>query len=206
MNRGYTVEEYLEFTDRVLRHLPDASIAGDIIVGFPTETDEDFEATKDLLRRVPFKNNFIFKYSPRPGTTAIDRFEDDVPEAVKKLRNNELLALQAEIGAAVHADWIGREVDVLVERKTDYRRRKAAPRSSADERVNLGTGIAVGSAATVDATPEPIQLSGRTKGDLITVFDVPDTATAEAMIGGIARVKVDGSGPLLLRGTLIEGS
>jgi tRNA-2-methylthio-N6-dimethylallyladenosine synthase len=54
MNRGYTVEEYLDFVDRVRRWLPDACIAGDIIVGFPTETDEDFEATKDLLRRVPF--------------------------------------------------------------------------------------------------------------------------------------------------------
>lgn len=203
MNRGYTVEEYLEFTDRVLRHLPDASIAGDIIVGFPTETDEDFEATKNLLRRVPFKNNFIFKYSPRPGTTAIDRFEDDVPEAVKKLRNNELLALQAEVGAAVHADWIGREVDVLVERKTNYHRRTAAPRSSADGRISLGAGLTAGRTPGSEPGSEPVQVSGRTQGDLITVFDVADDATADAMIGGIVRVKVDGSGPLLLRGSLL---
>ena len=95
MNRGYTVEEYLEFVDRVLDRLPDASIAGDITVGFPTETDEDFEMTKDILRRVPFKNNYIFKYAPRPGTVSIDRFPDDVPTEVKKARNNALLASNA---------------------------------------------------------------------------------------------------------------
>ena len=204
MNRGYTVEEYLEFTDRVLAHLPDASIAGDIIVGFPTETDEDFEATKALLRRVPFKNNFIFKYSPRPGTAAISRFDDDVPEAVKKLRNNELLALQAEIGAAVHANWIGREVDVLVERKTNRRPADAHQRSSADARVSLGVGLTAHRGSEADARTEPVQVSGRTKGDLITVFDVADADSADAMIGRIARVKVDGSGPLLLRGRLLE--
>ena len=204
MNRGYTVEEYLEFTDRVLAHLPDASIAGDIIVGFPTETDEDFEATKSLLRRVPFKNNFIFKYSPRPGTAAISRFDDDVPEAVKKLRNNELLALQAEIGAAVHANWIGREVDVLVERKTNRRPADAHQRSSADARGSLGVGLTAHRGSEADARTEPVQVSGRTKGDLITVFDVADADSADAMIGRIARVKVDGSGPLLLRGRLLE--
>lgn len=115
MNRGYTVEEYREFVARVLEKLPDVSIAGDIIVGFPTETDEDFAATVDLVRQVPFKNNFIFKYSPRPGTTAIDRFADDVPTEVKKLRNNQLLAIQSEVSAQVHRAWVGREVDILVE-------------------------------------------------------------------------------------------
>ena len=200
MNRGYTVEEYLEFVDRVLTRLPDACIAGDIIVGFPTETDEDFEATKDLLRRVPFKNNYIFKYSPRPGTVAIDRFPDDVPEAVKKARNNELLALQAEIGAAVHAGWVGREVDVLVERITD--RKSPEARSDADGRVTLGVGLA----ATATATEAAVQLSGRTPGDLITVFDASDRDQAEALLGTIVRVRIEGSGPLLLRGAMVAST
>ena len=120
MNRGYTRAEYLEFIDRVRRKLPDCTIAGDIIVGFPGETDEDFAETVSLLKAVPFKNNFIFKYSPRPGTVAIDRFEDDVPTEVKKLRNNLLLDLQTEISARVHAEWVGREVDVLVEEIRDH--------------------------------------------------------------------------------------
>ena len=64
--------------------MPDISIASDFIVGFPTETDEDFAATAELLRYCRFKNSFIFKYSPRPGTMAIDRFADDVPEEVKR--------------------------------------------------------------------------------------------------------------------------
>ena len=75
MNRGYTVEEYLEFLDRARAYLHQPEIgrpltvAGDIIVGFPTETDEDFEATVRLVERARYKNAFIFKYSPRPGTT-----------------------------------------------------------------------------------------------------------------------------------------
>ena len=120
MNRGYTRGEYLDFIGRVTAKLPDCTIAGDIIVGFPTETEADFEDTVSLLRAVPFKNNFIFKYSPRPGTVAIDRFEDDVPTEVKKLRNNRLLDIQTEISARVHASWIGREVDVLVEEIRDH--------------------------------------------------------------------------------------
>ncbi|MEE2971575.1 MAG: MiaB/RimO family radical SAM methylthiotransferase [Planctomycetota bacterium] len=201
MNRGYTVEEYLGFVDRVLDRLPDACIAGDIIVGFPTETDEDFQATRRLLERVPFKNNFIFKYSPRPGTVAIDRFEDDVPEEVKRARNNELLALQAEVGARVHANWVGREVEVLVERITD--RSVPSPVSAVDSRVQLGVGLGRSDGASA-ATPKAVQVSGRTSGDLITVFDVPDRTTAERLVGEIVRVRIDDSGPLLLRGTRLQ--
>jgi tRNA-2-methylthio-N6-dimethylallyladenosine synthase len=112
MNRGYDVETYLRFVDRVLTKLPDASIAGDLIVGFPGETEQDFQATCDLVRRVPFKNNFVFKYSPRPGTVAIKRFNDDVPEPVKRRRCNELLAIQGEVSADVHAGYVGRRMDV----------------------------------------------------------------------------------------------
>ena len=211
MNRGYTVEEYLEFVDRVLKYLPDACIAGDIIVGFPTETDEDFEATKALLRRVPFKNNFIFKYSPRPGTVSISRFPDDVTDEVKRARNNELLALQAEIGTAVHASWIGREVDVLIERIT---KKSPTPQvSAADTRVTLGQGLSLlgggshrpGQVAS-DPDAQPVQVSGRTSGDLITVFDLPNRADANRSVGTIQRVRVDDSGPLILRGTRIQAS
>jgi tRNA-2-methylthio-N6-dimethylallyladenosine synthase len=194
MNRGYTIEEYLEFIDRAVELVPDISIAGDIIVGFPTETDEDFEETKALLRRVPYKNNYIFKYSARPGTTAIDRFEDDIPTELKKARNNELLALQAQISGAVHARWVGRETDVFFERLT-HRTSEGRKISMADRRVELGwtSGMPI----------EPrIQISGRTPGDLITVCDVSDPQTAENLLGTIQRVTIDSSGPLLLRGHL----
>lgn len=95
--------------------MPDISIASDFIVGFPTETEEEFQTCKDIIRHGRFKNSFIFKYSPRPGTIAIDRFTDDVPEDVKRRRNNELLAVQHEVSAQNNREMIGRTVQVLVE-------------------------------------------------------------------------------------------
>src|ERR1043165_4413217 len=99
MNRGDTVGESTEFLDRARSFLNQPEIgrplmiSGDFIVGFPTETDEDFEASCSLLKRARYKNAFIFKYSPRPGTTAFDKLADDVPDAVKRARNNTMLAI-----------------------------------------------------------------------------------------------------------------
>lgn len=224
MNRGYTVEEYREFIERTLRKLPDVAIAGDIIVGFPTETDEDFQATVDLVRSVPYKNNFIFKYSPRPGTVAIDRFSDDVPTEVKKYRNNHLLAVQSEVSTAVHRQWVGRTVEVLVEGPS----KAASDRAEDDEplvsaasepnRVELRILGAAPERATrrggsPAATPGPgdasspsapsVQMVGRTPGDLITFFDCPPGMDPESCRGRILRVRVTGSASLLLQG-LVE--
>src|SRR4051812_30308260 len=129
MNRGYTVQQYREFIDRARGMMPDVSIASDFIVGFPTETDEEFEQTKDLVRYGRFKNSFIFKYSPRPGTVAIQRFEDDVPEDVKRRRNNELLAVQGEISAENNRAMVGQTVSVLVEGESKLMSRQAYPAS-----------------------------------------------------------------------------
>jgi len=180
MNRGYTVEEYLEFIDRARSIIPDVEIAGDIIVGFPTETDEDFEATKSLLQRVQFKNNFVFHYSPRPGTVAIDRFEDGVPRDVKKSRLNSLLALGGDISANVHAAYEGKEVEVFVER--------ISPKSSKNSRIELKW-----------VKPQ-IQMSGRTRGDLICVFDIPMGEEPESYLGKNVFIKINKSAPLLLSG------
>ena len=200
MNRGYTVEQYLEFIDRAVARIPDISIAGDIIVGFPTETDEDFEETVALLRRVPFKNNFIFKYSERPGTVCKDRFEDDVPLEVKKRRNNLLLAVQSEVSTNVHRKWVGREVEVLVE-QVSKRQQKAHDRGQAElkNRVSLTTeGLTL---AQTDESAHIKQLSGRTAGDLIVFFDSPDTLPcAEDMIGTLQKVRIEGSNALNLTG------
>src|SRR5208282_205167 len=70
MNRGYTAGQYRDFIDRARAIIPDVALASDFIVGFPTETDEDFARTVELTKYCRFKNSFIFKYSPRPGTTA----------------------------------------------------------------------------------------------------------------------------------------
>ncbi len=97
MKRGYTVEQYLEMMDRIHDTLPDAAVSSDFIVGYCGETDEDFEATYRLVESCRFKNSFIFKYSERPGTKAAERLADDVPDAVKRERNQRLLALQNQI-------------------------------------------------------------------------------------------------------------
>jgi len=150
MNRGYTVGEYLEFLDRARAILDQPEIgrpltvAGDIIVGFPTETDEDFLATRSLLEKSRYKNCFIFKYSPRPGTVAFDKLVDDVPEEVKRRRNNDLLALQTEISRQTSNAYIGSTVDVFVEglsRREEKRRRpKPAPAAGALGSVGLTIG------------------------------------------------------------------
>ena len=188
MNRGYTRSHYLDFIERARGFLPDVSIAGDLIVGFPTETDRDFEQTRSLMQQVRCKNNFIFKYSPRPGTSAWGRLPDDVPDAVKRERNNELLALQARISEAVHAEQVGRVVDVLVE--------GASPKARAASRG--GGGVELG----WERRREPLQMSGRTPGDLITVFDLPPDYTVERVQGRILPVRVTGAGTLVLYGRI----
>ena len=92
MKRGYTVEEYREMLARIRATMPDAAVTSDFIVGFCGETEDDFQQTVDLVRESRFKNSFIFKYSPRPGTKGAELYADDVPEDVKRRRNNELLA------------------------------------------------------------------------------------------------------------------
>ena len=91
------------------------AISSDFIVGFCGETEEQFQRTCDLVRTAGFKNSFIFKYSPRPGTKADELHADDVPEEVKKRRNNELLALQNAVSLADHRDRVGQTVAVLAE-------------------------------------------------------------------------------------------
>ncbi len=96
--------------ERIRRLVPGAAVTSDFIVGFCGETEADFQATVDLVRWARFKNSFIFKYSPRPGTKAFDLFADDVPEEVKRRRNNELLAVQNAISLEDNQPFLGRAV------------------------------------------------------------------------------------------------
>jgi len=114
MNRRYTREQYDDMLDRARRIVPGIEIAGDFIVGFPGETEEDFRRTVDLVRRGQFNQCFIFKYSPRPGTKAAE-LPDDVPADVKKSRNNELLAVQEEVSRRKNREKHGRALEVLIE-------------------------------------------------------------------------------------------
>src|SRR2546421_1229007 len=115
MKRLYTVEYYREMLARCRERVPGVAISSDFIVGFCGETEASFESTCDLVRNAGFKNSFVFKYSPRPGTKADELFADDVPEEVKRRRNNDLLAIQNAVSLADHRRRIGQTALVLVE-------------------------------------------------------------------------------------------
>ncbi len=150
MGRRYTRSEYDELIDAARETVPGIAIAGDFIVGFPGEREEDFAASADLIRRSGYKNSFIFKYSPRPDTSADKRLPDDVPEPVKRRRNGELLAVQEEVSLAGNRQLVGRTMEVLVE----------GPSPRADRQ-------------PVPAPAGQTQMLGRTRGDHIVVFDGP---------------------------------
>src|ERR1700736_444273 len=115
MKRLYTVEYYRDMLARCRERVPGVAISSDFIVGFCGETEESFERTCELVRTAGFKNSFIFKYSPRPGTKGHELFDDDVPEEVKKRRNNDLLAIQNAVSLQDHVQFVGRRAQVLVE-------------------------------------------------------------------------------------------
>jgi tRNA-2-methylthio-N6-dimethylallyladenosine synthase len=121
-----------------------------------------------LLRQAKYKNSFIFKYSPRPGTIAIDRFEDDVPDAVKKIRNNRLLAVQAEVSAEVHAEYVGRVVEVFVNQANPVKRStEANPLGNSNGNVELTwerqqRSSALATSPKSQASSPMLSLSGRT--------------------------------------------
>jgi tRNA-2-methylthio-N6-dimethylallyladenosine synthase len=146
MKRLYTVGLYDDMMHRIRETIPGVAVSSDFIVGFCGETDESFERSVRLVERSRFKNSFIFKYSPRAGTKADSLYPDDIPEAVKRQRNNDLLAVQTEICLEDNRPFLGRTVEVLVEgmSKTSARRGE---------------------------TGGPVQMVGRTTCDRIVVFD-----------------------------------
>lgn len=115
MNRKYTVEWYLDRVDAIRRFMPDCSITTDVIAGFCGETLEDHQATLDLFHKVRYDYAFMFKYSEREGTYASRHMPDDIPDAEKTLRLNEIIALQGQIALENNQKEIGREYEVLVE-------------------------------------------------------------------------------------------
>lgn len=125
MKRGYTVAQYREMMHRIHETVPNCSVSSDFIVGFCGESEEAFEKSVDLIREFRFKNSFIFKYSPRPGTKADDLLPDDVPEEVKRRRNNDMLAVQNAISEEDNERLIGRRFAVLVEGPSKTQQKRA---------------------------------------------------------------------------------
>ena len=154
MRRGYTVEEYIVMMDRIRDWLPEAAVTSDFIVGFSGETEADFQQTCDLVREQRFKNSFIFKYSERPGTKGAEHYPDDVPEEVKRRRNNELLEIQNEISEEDNQSFLGRDVEVLIEGPS----KASLKQQGAEDAMLTDQG-------------QQVQLTGRTMCDRIVVFD-----------------------------------
>lgn len=174
MKRGYTIEQYREMHAAIRETIPDAAVTSDFIVGFCGETEEDFAATCDLVREMRFKNSFIFKYSPRPGTKGDELFPDDIPEEVKRRRNNDLLEIQNAICAEDQRRFIDQEVEVLVEGPS-----KLAAKDEDQDRPVL-------------------QLTGRTMCDRIVVFE-----GMRRLIGQILPVAIYETTPFTLFGRAV---
>lgn len=220
MRRMYTAESYLELMDTARRYVSDVSLAGDFIVGFSGETEEDFRQTVDLVRRVDYENLFIFKYSERPGTKAERIAPDDVPADVKARRNNELLALQNEIGLRRKQAWIGREVEVLVEGPSKNARKelgekRAQLRTRGKQSASFGQlekpgaqrRRADGAASSrndrmpsdeTSSAADRVQLVGRTPGDIMALFEA-----SPELIGAVVRIRVDRASPHSLFGEVV---
>lgn len=115
MHRDYTREWYFERIEAINKYLPDCSITTDIIAGFCTETEEDHKFTLEMMKSVKYDYAYMFKYSERPNTFAADKYKDDVPEAVKGRRLEEIIALQQVLSLASNKADIGKVLEVLIE-------------------------------------------------------------------------------------------
>lgn len=184
MKRGYTVEDYREMMQRIKHFLPDAAISSDFIVGFSGESEAEFQLSCDITRECRFKNSFIFKYSERPGTVGAKRLPDDVPEEVKKRRNNELLAIQNQISEEDNQAFLGRTVEILVEGPSKWN--------------DKGKSETSGPEIDQDQPEHLLQLTGRTMCDRIVVFQGNRRLVGEFIKIGIYEVS-----PFTLIGTVL---
>jgi tRNA-2-methylthio-N6-dimethylallyladenosine synthase len=117
MRRGYTVEHYRRLIEEIRSKIPGVALSTDVIVGFPTETEEQYRRTYDLLSEIRFDTVHSAAYSPREGTIAARELEDDVPAEEKKRRLREVEELQERIATEINARLLGKTVEVLVETK-----------------------------------------------------------------------------------------
>ncbi|MET9337531.1 tRNA (N6-isopentenyl adenosine(37)-C2)-methylthiotransferase MiaB [Nonomuraea sp. NPDC003804] len=171
MRRSYRAERFLGIIDRVRAAMPDAAISTDIIVGFPGETEEDFQGTLDVVRQSRFANAFTFQYSIRPGTPAAT-MPDQVPKEVVQERYERLIALQEEISWEENKKQVGRTLEVLVaegEGRKDETTRRLSGRAPDNRLVHFAVG---------ERAPRP--------GDMVTVevtYAAPHHLVADRPLG-----------------------
>ncbi len=161
MRRGYSKAEYLDRLYRLKERCPEVALSSDIIVGFPGETDAEFEATLELLRQVEYDDIYSFNYSPRPQTVSAKIYPDDVPLDVKKDRLKIVQTLQREISLAKNRQRIGGYEEVLVDGMSKLRADQVMGRSRANRIVNL-TG-----SATMIGEFVQVRITGATANSLL---------------------------------------
>jgi tRNA-2-methylthio-N6-dimethylallyladenosine synthase len=127
MNRGYSIEHYLTIIEKLRQGTPDISLTTDLIAGFPSETEDDFQETLEVVKRVRFDSAFMFRYSVRPGTAAAN-INDDVAEEIKIDRLTRLIKIQQEISEKQNCRWVGKSLEVLITGKS--RRQPIVPKGT----------------------------------------------------------------------------
>jgi tRNA-2-methylthio-N6-dimethylallyladenosine synthase len=147
------VEEYKATVEALREAMPDIGLSSDVIVGFPGETEEDFQQTLELLETVDFDSIFLFKYSPRPDTPASD-MPDQIPEEVKQNRFQKTLDLQARISQRRNERLLGSVVEVLVEGTSKKDPSKLTGRTGSNKLVHFPDeiGLSVGELAGITIT------------------------------------------------------
>lgn len=150
MRRGHDVAHYIKVVAMARECRPDLYLTTDILVGYPTETEADFERTLALVEAVGFDDAFMFAYSPRPGTRSAELYREGLPREVKMSRLHRLIARQRELGAARNARYLGQVLPVIVEQATE---RGLIARTAFNKPVKLPPGAAeVGSYASARIT------------------------------------------------------
>ena len=161
MRRGYTRDEYLARINRLRKRCANVALSTDIIVGFPGETDAEFTNTLEMLKQVEYDEIFSFMYSPRPQTVSAKIYDDDVPDAIKKARLQEVQNLQKEIALKKNRARIGNVEEILVDGKSRLKNGQIMGRTRANRIVNLtGDETLVGSLL-------PVRIIGATANSLI---------------------------------------
>ena len=181
MNRAYTREHYAAKIEKLRQASPGVSLSTDIIVGFPGETEADFQDTLDLVREVAFHQAYCFKYSPRPQTGAAS-FPEQVPEEVKAERLARLLDLQGDLTLAAHRRLVGQTREVLVEGESKRSPEELSGRLRTNQVVNFsGPQQLVGELVQVEITEaNPHSLKGRWMAE-------PSARSRRPVVGGTPR-------------------
>jgi tRNA-2-methylthio-N6-dimethylallyladenosine synthase len=134
MNRQYTVTSYMNLIHDIKKRITDIALTSDILIGFPGETDRDFQETLTLMKEIEFDDAFMYRYSVREGTKAAE-MEDNVPEKLKLERLAEVIELQQQIGLKKKEKKIGKNVTILVENKAKKGHNELLGRTEQDEMV-----------------------------------------------------------------------